>query len=199
MNERFYLLEIQLVDIEPPIWRRFVVPAKITLDRLHDVIQIVMGWTDSHLYEFIIGRKHYTDSPESKENGLECGRYRLGDLIKKKGRFFQYRYDFGDNWDHQLVLVEDRYFNPELKSPAVCLDGKLACPPEDVGGLMGYFEFLEAVKDPKHENHKSCIEWSNGEHDIEKFDADAINRKLDQYLRWSRDRYQDWGLESEIS
>ena len=73
MKERFYLLKIQLLDIEPTIWRRFVVPAGITLDRLHDVIQIVMGWTDSHLHEFTIGNKRYTEYPESKEDGLECG------------------------------------------------------------------------------------------------------------------------------
>ena len=77
MNERLYLLKIRLLEIEPEIWRRFVVPADITLDRLHDVIQIVMGWTDSHLHEFTIGKKRYTEYPESKEDGLECGRYRL--------------------------------------------------------------------------------------------------------------------------
>ena len=97
MNERFYLLKIQLLDIEPVIWRRFAVPASITLDRLHDIIQIVMGWTDSHLHEFTIGNKRYTEYPESKGDGLVCGRYRLGDLIKQKGRTFRYLYDFGDS------------------------------------------------------------------------------------------------------
>ena len=97
MNERFYQLKIQLLDIEPAIWRRFVVPANITLDRLHDVIQVVMGWTDSHLHEFTIGNKRYTEYPESKEDGLVCGRYRLGDLIKQKGRIFHYLYDFNNN------------------------------------------------------------------------------------------------------
>jgi hypothetical protein len=90
MNKRLYLLKIRLLEIEPEIWRRFVVPAGITLDRLHDIIQIVMGWTDSHLHEFTIGKKRYTEYPESKEDGLECGRYRLGDLIKQKGRTFNY-------------------------------------------------------------------------------------------------------------
>jgi len=83
MNQRLYLLKIRLFDIEPEIWRRFVVPGDITLDRFHDVIQIVMGWTDSHLHEFAIGKKRYTEYPESKEDGLVCGRYRLGDLIKQ--------------------------------------------------------------------------------------------------------------------
>jgi len=77
MSERMYLLKIRLLDIEPEIWRRFVVPASITLDRLHDVIQIVMGWTDSHLHEFKIGKKRYTEYPEYKEDGLKCGKYRF--------------------------------------------------------------------------------------------------------------------------
>ena len=193
MIERFYLLKIQLLGIEPAIWRRFVVPAGITLDRLHDVIQIVMGWTDSHLHEFAIGSKRYTEYPESKEDGLACGRYRLGDLIKQKGRIFGYQYDFGDSWEHELVLEESRYFNPELRTELACLDGQRACPPEDVGGVPGYFEFLNALKDPNHEEHESYAEWSGGNFDSERFDPESINWELMKYLRWSRDRYQNWG------
>ena len=193
MNERFYLLNIELLDIEPVIWRRFVVPASITLDRLHDVIQIVMGWTDSHLYEFIIGKKRYTEYPESKEDGLVCGRYRLGDLIKQKGRIFRYLYDFGDSWEHELVLEESRYVNPELRTELACLDGERACPPEDVGGVYGYFEFCTARKIPNHEEHKSVMEWASDDFDSEKFDAESVTWELMKYLRWSRDRYQNWG------
>ena len=72
MNERLYLLKIRLLDIEPEIWRRFVAPGSITLDRLHDVIQIVMGWTDSHLHEFVIGKKRYTEYPEFKRMVLSA-------------------------------------------------------------------------------------------------------------------------------
>jgi len=193
MNERFYLLKIHLLDIEPAIWRHFVVPASITLDRLHDVIQIVMGWTDSHLHEFTIGNKRYTEYPESKEDGLACGRYRLGDLIKQKGRTFRYLYDFGDSWEHELVLEESRYFNPDLRTELVCLDGQRACPPEDVGGVPGYFEFLNALKDPNHEEHESYTEWSGGNFDSDRFDPESINWELMKYLRWSRDRHLNWG------
>jgi len=193
MNERFYLMKIQLLDIEPAIWRRFVVPASITLDRLHDVIQIVMGWTDSHLHEFTIGNKRYTEYPESKEDGLACGRYRLGDLIKQKGRTFRYLYDFGDSWEHELVLEESRYFNSELRTELACLEGERSCPPEDVGGVPGYFEFCNALKDPSHEEHESYMEWSGGDFDSEIFDSGSVNWELMKYLRWSRDRYQNWG------
>lgn len=193
MNERFYLLEIELIDIEPSIWRRFVVPASITLDRLHDVIQIVMGWTDSHLHEFTIGKKRYTEYPESKEDGLECGKYRLGDLIKQKGREFFYHYDFGDGWKHRLVIEENLYPVSTSEAELMCLEGERACPPEDVGGVPGYFEFCNALKDPTHEEHESCMDWSGGDYDSEQFDSESVNWELMKYLRWSRDRYQNWG------
>lgn len=190
MNDRLYLLRVQLLDIEPEIWRRFVVPACITMERLHDVIQIVMGWTDSHLHAFTIGNKRYTEYPEFKEDGLECGKYRLGDIIKQKGRTFGYLYDFGDSWNHNLVLEENRYFNPKLRTKLACLEGERACPPEDVGGVSGYFEFCKALKNPEHEEHESFVEWSGGDYDSESFDANAVNWELMKYLRWSRDRYQ---------
>ena len=192
MNERFYLLRIQLLDIRPEIWRRFVVPANVTLDRLHDIIQIVMDWTDSHLHEFTIGKKRYTEYPES-EDVLSCGKYRLGDLIKQKGRTFNYLYDFGDSWEHEIVVEESRYSNPKLRTELACLEGERACPPEDVGGVPGYFEFCNALKDPKHEEHESYMEWSDGNFDSEWFDTDSVNWELMKYLRWSRDRYQYWG------
>lgn len=192
MSERFYLLKVQLIDIEPAIWRRFVVPARITLDRLHDVIQIVMGWADSHLYEFTIGKKRYTEYPESKEDGLACGKYRLGDLLKQKGRTFHYLYDFGDSWEHELVLEESR-FNPGLGAELTCIDGERACPPENVGGVPGYFEFCNALKDPEHEDYESYMGWSDGDFDSERFDPATVYWELMKYLCWSRDRYQNWG------
>jgi len=192
MNERFYLLHIRLLDIEPEIWRRFVVPASISLDRLHDVIQIVMGWTDSHLYEFSIGRKRYTEFPEFKEDGLECGRYKLVDLIKQKGRTFRYLYDFGDSWLHELTLEDSRYFEPGKETELICLEGHRACPPEDVGSVPGYFEFCKVLKDPGHEEHATYMSWSGGDYDSELFNVTAVNEELLKYVRWSRNRCQDW-------
>jgi hypothetical protein len=193
MEQRNYLLRIRLLDIEPEIWRRFVVPANITLDRLHDVIQIVMGWTDSHLYTFTIGKKGYAESPEEKEEGLECGQYRLGDLIKQKGRSFQYTYDFGDNWEHELTIEENQFSHPELQAEILlCLDGARACPPEDVGSVPGYYEFCKAMKDRKHPQHKELSIWYGGKYDPECFNIDAINNMLMKYQRWSRDRSLRW-------
>lgn len=192
MTERYYLLKITLLDIEPEIWRRFVVPARITLDRLHDVIQVVMGWKDYHLHDFGIGKKRYTEYPESKQDGFECGKYRLGDLIKQKGRTFRYLYDFGDDWEHELVIEDSHYFNSEQGTELYCLEGERCCPPEDVGGAPGFFEFCKALKDPNHVEHTSYTEWAGGDYDSGKFDAEAVNWELMKYLRWSRDRYQNW-------
>jgi len=203
-----YLLKIRLFNIEPEIWRRFVVPSSISLDRLHDVIQIVMGWLDSHPYEFNINNKLYTESPMEEQHGAEVEEYRICDLIKKNGSSFQYSYDFGDNWKHEIVLENNRYFNPEhVKIPAIwggyspveCLAGARTCPPEDVGGTDGYKDFCAALKSSAHRKHKEYKEWFgnsicyNGKFDSEYFNLEQINLELRKYLRWSRDRYQKWG------
>ena len=192
MNERNYLLKIRLLHIKPEIWRRFVVPASISLDRLHDVIQIAMGWADNHLHEFAIGKKRYTEYPESKEEGLPCGKYRLIDLVKRRGRTLRYLYDFGDGWEHEIILEESHYFNPRLRNEVVCLEGERACPPEDVGGIPGYLEFCEVLKNPDHDEYEHLMAWSGGGYDSEGFDTDTVNWELVKYVRWSRDRYLYW-------
>ena len=192
MDERNYLLRISLCNIQPEIWRRFVVPGNITLDRLHDVIQIIMGWEDYHLFEFRIGKKKYTERPETKNDGVECERHRLVDLIKQKGREFHYLYDFGDSWEHLLVIEDSRYENPEMEIGLTCLDGERACPPEDVGGSHRYQDFLSVIKDPSHSRYQEMKEWINVDFDAEEFHLDLVKYELMKYLRWSRDRYQNW-------
>lgn len=192
-QRRYYLLRIRMLHIEPEIRRRFVVPADITLDRLHDVIQIVMGWLDYHLHEFIIGRQKYTEDHEMKEYGREDSRYRLVDLIKRKGRNFTYIYDFGDYWEHEITLEDSRYVDSELKAEVQCLEGEGACPPEDVGSVSGFYEFCQAMADPGHEEHEECRTWYGGEFRREHFDVFEVNYELMKYLRWSRDRELPWG------
>ncbi|NLN93986.1 MAG: plasmid pRiA4b ORF-3 family protein [Candidatus Hydrogenedens sp.] len=196
MDEHRYLLKIKLKYIEPEIWRRFVVPGFFSLDRLHDVIQIIMGWQSCHLYEFEISGKHYIESPEFEDEGLDVAKYRLMDLIKAKGRSFQYIYDFGDCWEHEIRVEDKRYIpvtqdatGQVLGRPLVeCLDGARACPPEDVGSVPGYYEFCEAIKNPKHKEHRAMKEWisyvfpEGKGYDSEKFDMEAVNGALLQYL-----------------
>lgn len=198
MNDRLYLLTIELLGIEPKIWRQFVVPAGISLDRLHDVIQIVMGWKDYHLHDFTIGSKRYTEDPEQKEDGAPEGKYRLVDLVKQKGRTFRYLYDFGDDWQHEITIDDSRYWNPQLQAQVECLAGARACPPEDVGGVPGYFDFCRALLDPAHKDHAGYLEWYAGfpwyssTFHSESFDLDTVNSSLMTYLRWTRNRYLPW-------
>lgn len=163
------------------------------MDRLHDVIQIVMGWTDSHLHQFSIGKKEYTEFLEYDEFGaFQCGNYRLVDLMKRDGRTFRYLYDFGDCWNHEVTIQDSRFANQEIRYELWCLDGERACPPEDVGSTQGYEEFLEVIQNWEHEDHERFMVWSGGEFDSEKFDVEDVNWNLISYYRWSRDRLLSW-------
>jgi Plasmid pRiA4b ORF-3-like protein len=171
-----YQLKIALKDIRPPIWRRILVP-DCSLVELHEIIQVAMGWEDYHLFDFEVGGERYTDPRGMNDLDMEdASRARLSDIIPKEKFKFSYTYDFGDDWRHE-VLVE-KILPPEAgqKYPA-CLDGKRACPPEDVGGPWGYQEFVEAIRDPKHERHEELLDWS-GEYEPEAFDLDSVNKEL---------------------
>ncbi len=181
MDEKYYLLKIQLLEIKPIIWREFFVPASISLDRLHEVIQDVMGWANYHLYEFEINGTIYTEEPESPEEGLKSKKYKLGDLVSAKGEKFKYTYDFGDNWVHLIELIDCIDMVPDPKSPVRCLAGKRACPPEDVGGPWGYKEFLGILKNPNHEEYEEVVDWAGGDFDSERFVLDWINEELEKY------------------
>lgn len=171
-----YQLKITLKDISPPIWRRVLVP-DCSLAELHEVIQLAMGWENYHLYDFEAGGEHYTDPSGMDELDMEdAGRARLSRVAPKEKAKLRYTYDFGDNWQHE-VLVEKILPSEERKAYPVCIDGKRACPPEDVGGPWGYMEFAEAIRDPEHERHAEFLEW-RGEFDPEAFDIDAVNTQL---------------------
>ena len=192
MNERLYLLKIELLNIEPAIWRRFVVPASITLDRLHYVIQMVMGWDDDHPYAFTIKRKTYMEDLEPEYDVLESSEYSLGDLVKRKRGIIYYLYDFGDKWDHKIVVEDSRYNDPELKSELVCHDGERACPPEDVGGDYGYYMYCQALENPDDESYQSYREWIRDDFDPGRFDIESVNRQLKEYNEWIQGKTKNW-------
>ncbi len=192
MSERFFLLKIRLLDVEPEIWRRFVVPADIPLDRLHDVIQIVMGWRENDFHEFFFNKKRFTEYPRRETDGPACGCVRLKSLVNRKGQSIRYLYGFEDCWEHQLEIENSRYPGSDCHFGIECLDGARACPPDELEGIKEYREILEALNDPEHEDHEDSLEWYNKNVTTEAFDVDAVNWELTKYQRWSRDRYLLW-------
>ncbi len=172
-------LEITLLESDPPIWRRFGVRSDISLARLHDVIQIVMGWTDSHMHQFTdAARNRYgTPVPDFDGEVRDESRVKLRDVAKRKGSRFGYEYDFGDGWMHGLKLVKTGPPEPRKRYP-VCLDGAMACPPDDCGGIPGYYNLLEAMDDTEHEAHEEMVEWLGRDFKPERFDVKKVNRDL---------------------
>ena len=165
--------------IDPPIWRR-IQTKDCTLEELHALIQVTMGWGFEHLYRFNIGGVEYTDLEMANDEDVEdaCGT-QLSEVLPARNRRprFQYEYDFGDEWNHQLI-VEERFLPEEGVKYPICVAGQRACPPEDCGGHWSYHDFVEAVSDPKHRQHEEILEWVGGGFDPEVFDIEAINREL---------------------
>ncbi|SIN68284.1 pRiA4b ORF-3-like protein [Singulisphaera sp. GP187] len=182
-----YQVRVSLVDSQPTIWRRIQV-ADCTLDTLHELIQTAMGWTNSHLHHFEINDKLYGDPMLLREtfedlNYANSTTTMLSEIVPQNGRPFRftYEYDFGDSWEH-AVLFEGRLpAEPGQRYP-VCLEGARACPPEDVGGLWGYAEFLEAIADPDHAEHKEMLIWVGGHFDPEAFDPALATKRMKKGL-----------------
>lgn len=175
-------LRVSLRDLSPAIWRRIVVPANITLPRLHRALQVAMGWKDYHLHEFEFGGTRYgvPDEDWPIEGLREEEDARLGELLRESRLDrFTYTYDYGDDWMHD-VTVEAIEPNTESVRGVVCLGGANACPPEDVGGPPGYLDLLEALRDPAHEQHREMVGWIGREgFDPAAFDVGLANALLD--------------------
>jgi Plasmid pRiA4b ORF-3-like protein len=175
-----YQLKVTLDGIKPPIWRRIQVSGDISLFKLHKIIQAAMGWEDYHLHQFMVGEDHYTIPSPEDPWPMETKNEKQAKLFLvvpiKKTRFI-YEYDFGDSWYH-IILVEKILHPEERQKHPVCLAGKRSGPPEDCGGIGGYYEFLEAIGNPKHPSHEDMLEWAGGDFDSERFDMEEINRLL---------------------
>jgi hypothetical protein len=176
-----YQLKITLKGSDPPIWRRIQVP-DCTLGELHEILQVVMGWENSHLHQFDIRGKRYgvTDDEGSDWDEEVKDEEKMSiSLVAKTGRKvrFSYEYDFGDDWQHEVLVEKIVDPGPRVAYPR-CIEGARACPPEDVGGIWGYPEFLEAIADRKHPDHSQMKEWVGGEFDPERFSLNEVNREL---------------------
>ncbi len=171
-------LKIELLDVVPTVWRRLIVPDSIKLPKLHRVFQAALGWTNSHLHEFVIGGVRYSDPDPDMDEDLQQDERNvvLQKALGMDARCFDYVYDFGDDW-HHAVVVEDQHVSVKRPPWIRCDDGENACPPEDVGGALRYADFLAAIADPAHEEHTEWREWS-GSFDPRHFDLGAANRAL---------------------
>ncbi len=176
---KLYELHVELEDIQPRIWRKILVPGSIKLSQLHDLLQLVMGWNNSHLHSFQFGKRVFSSRPAELEdlNMLDEGRYTLEAVLDDLLSEFIYDYDFGDSWRHLIQPKLVSKPNTEWFYP-LCIAGERAAPPDDVGGTPGYLEFLKAIGNPKHPEHEDMLLWIGGAFDPEGFDLNAINRAL---------------------
>lgn len=175
-----YQMKVTLEDISPPIWRRIQVTNDTTLDKLHRILQMIMGWSNYHLHEFVIGEVSY--SVPDKESMFEVKNeknVRLSQVVSKEQTKFSYIYDFGDYWRHKILIEKILPLEPDTQYP-ICIKGKRSCPPEDCGGVGGYYDFLQTIQDPNHPEHDETLEWVGGSFDPEAFDIDEINRELEK-------------------
>lgn len=191
-------LKIVIEGIDPPIWRRLLVPRETVLGDLHHMIQAAFGWWDYHLHEFEIGGLRYGD-PELLEDGSfeddprvfdETG-VRLYDFVLDAPPFLD-RYDFGDDWHHYIEIEKLLMREEDRKYPA-CIDGARSRPPEDVGGVGGYAEFLEAFHDPEHEEHKDMVRWAGRGFHPDKFDLEKTNKDVRLAVRRAQRRLREIG------
>jgi len=177
---KVYQFRITLDNIQPAIWRRFQVESDITLKRLAATILIVMGWTNSHLYQFLIGGKRYgmpQEDFEEDDNFEDEGNFRLCDFSTADIEEINFAYDFGDEWEHSVFLEKVLVRHKDVKYP-VCLAGARKCPPENCGGPAEYDNFLFIISDPSDPEHDATIDLVGGNFDSETFDVDSVNRAL---------------------
>lgn len=174
-----YRFKITLQHTDPPIWRR-IETQDITLEEFHVLIQTAMGWTDSHLHQFVIAKVTYVD-PDSFEDGFGDVDYtdvQISDLVARHGTKLRmrYDYDFGDSWHHAVALEKVTETQPGVKYPR-CTAGARACPPEDIGGVYGYEDFVEAITNPNHSEHADALEWG-GPYHPENFDPTTATQHM---------------------
>jgi hypothetical protein len=182
-----YRLKVTLRGSRPPIWRRVEVRSDITLARFHDVLQLVMGWTNSHLHQFRRGSTYYGPAnPDLDMEQQNERRVRLNSVLRKPKDKMVYEYDFGDGWEHDVVL--ERSTAAPTHAPHVRVTGgRGGCPPEDVGGIGGYYTFLATINDPADPEHNDMLEWCGGAFDPEAFDFEDLNKYFRARARRRRD------------
>ncbi len=182
-----YIFRIDLLRTKPPIWRRVAVPAATDLGQLHDITQIAMGWYDCHLHAFQDGPQRY-EPPQPDDFGwpsfgpepIDERKVLIDQIFTRPKKTLHYEYDFGDGWEHSIKF-EKRADGP-IPRPQL-LKGKGACPPEDCGGIWGYYNLIEALADPKHPEHEDLKEWVGDTFDPDHFDIEDLDAALAQFAK----------------
>ena len=175
-----YQLKVTLQGSKPPIWRRLQVRSDTTLAELHEIIQTAFDWWDEHLHQFTIGKRYYGVPNPDYLGFVEMHderKIRLQQITRREGFKFLYEYDFGDSWLHQTLVEKILPAEPGQVYP-VCITGRRAAPLEDIGGIWGWYYFLEVLQDPEHEDHEEYMDWVEDNFDPEAFDLEATNRAL---------------------
>ena len=182
LAESVFQIKVTLKHSKPPIWRRIHLNSNTTLLELHAILQITMGWTNSHLHQFIAHGIYYGEPhPDFGFDVLDEEEYQVYQILNQPGDKFVYEYDFGDGWEHE-ILLEEILASDSDKTYPFCIKGKRQCPPEDIGGVWGYEGFLEALQDKNHPEHEDYKEWIGGSFDPEEFDVEEVNQMLLHFL-----------------
>jgi hypothetical protein len=185
--QEIYQIKITLLGTSPLIWRRLLVPAEVTLAHLHDLLQAAMGWEDRHIHEFRMGRRYF-GWPDLEDRlmgmpSVENERtVHLSGVLARVGAKAIYTYDLGDTWEHGIVLERRLAADPNMAYP-VCTGGQLACPPEDCGGVGGFYDLLDTISNPNHDHHEELRDWVGDGFDPKAFSVDDVNRKLSPFHR----------------
>jgi hypothetical protein len=174
-------LKVTLEGASPPVWRTVQMASETSLSKLHMIFQIVMGWTNSHLYQFEFGRVYYGEPIGVYESRMKSARTaKLAALAPSAKSKFSYEYDFGDGWRHRIGVEHVLAPAPGLRYPG-CLGGSGACPPEDCGGIYGYAELLDALRDPDDPEHDTALDWLGEDFDPVAFDLEAVDKALKSF------------------
>lgn len=186
MANTLYQIKIELKNSKPKIWRKILIKSDMFLSDFHMAIQIAMGWTNSHLHSFEHKGKSYAERVEGDDfweelDSVDYKNIKISNLLKKEKDKIKYEYDFGDGWVHDIVLEKILPLDNDKTYP-VCIGGKNSCPPEDCGGIYGYFHILEVLKNPQNEEYEEIKDWLGEVFDPEKFDLQEVNSVLASYL-----------------
>jgi hypothetical protein len=181
-KKEIFQIKIFLKRSKPKIWRRILVPSDMKLFDLHKVLQTTMGWTNSHLHQFIKDGVYYTEKMADDDfwddaMSVDYKKMKVSSLLDYVKDKMMYEYDFGDGWEHEILLEKVLPFDKNLLLP-VCLDGRMNCPPEDCGGTWGYENMLEILNQPEHPEYKDTKEWLSEDFDPGHFSIDEVNQGL---------------------